>query len=89
MPYAVEFAQSVEDHFRALTARDRRTVLAAINRQLLDEPLKEAPSQNRCGPTQLHRGSYALVSSGFSTRWSSPRAVWSGSSPWDGNGATC
>ena len=47
MPYAVEFAQSVEGHFRALTARERSIVLRAIDRQLLHEPLKET---HHCKP---------------------------------------
>ena len=53
MPYAVEFAQSVEDHFRPLTARDRTTVLAAINRQLLHEPLKEARHRKPLRPNPI------------------------------------
>ena len=53
MPYAVEFAQSVEDHFRALTARDRTTVLAAIDRQLLNEPLKEARHRKPLRPNPI------------------------------------
>ena len=65
MPYAVEFARSVEDHFRALTARDRRTVLAAINRQLLDEPLKEARHRkplrpNPIAPWELRVGEFRV-----------------------------
>ena len=65
MPYTVEFAASVEAHFRALTARDRATAIAAINRQLLHEPLKEtrnrkplrpnpvAPWELRVGPLRI------------------------------------
>ncbi len=53
MPYAVEFAQSVEDHFRTLTVRDRATVLAAINRQLVDEPLKEARHRKPLRPNPI------------------------------------
>ncbi len=53
MPYAVEFAQSVEDHFRALTARDRASVLAAINRQLLHEPLKETRQRKPLRPNPI------------------------------------
>jgi len=41
VPYSVEFAESVGDHLGALTARDRTTALAAIERQLTHEPLKE------------------------------------------------
>ncbi len=51
--YAVEFAQSVEDHFRALRVRDRTTVLAAINRRLRDEPLKEARHRKPLRPNPI------------------------------------
>ena len=53
MPYTVEFAESVEDHFRALTARDRKTALAAINRQLLHEPLKETRHRKPLRPNPI------------------------------------
>ena len=53
MPYTVEFAGSVEDHFRALTARDRTTVLAAIDRQLLNEPLKEVRHRKPLRPNPI------------------------------------
>ena len=41
MAYEIEFAESVQTHFRALTARERVTVLDTIERHLLHEPLKE------------------------------------------------
>ena len=53
MPYAVEFAEAVEDHFRALTARDRATVLAAIDRQLPHEPLKETRHRKPLRPNPI------------------------------------
>ena len=53
MPYTVEFAESVEDHFRVLTARDRATVLAGINRQLLHEPLKETRHRKPLRPNPI------------------------------------
>ena len=53
MPYTVEFAESVEDHFGALTARDRATVLAAIDRQLLHEPLKETRNRKPLRPNPI------------------------------------
>lgn len=53
MPYTVEFAESVEDHFRVLTARDRTTALAAINRQLLHEPLKETRNRKPLRPNPI------------------------------------
>ena len=53
MPYTVEFAQSVEAHFWALTARDRATALAAIDRQLLHEPLKETRNRKPLRPNPI------------------------------------
>jgi len=53
MPYTVEFAESVEDHFRPLTARDRTTALAAIDRQLLHEPLKETRHRKPLRPNPI------------------------------------
>ncbi len=53
MPYTVEFAESVEDHFRALTARDRTTALTAINRQLIHEPLKETRNRKPLRPNPI------------------------------------
>ncbi len=53
MPYTVEFAESVEDHFQALTARDRTTMLAAIDRQLIHEPLKETRNRKPLRPNPI------------------------------------
>jgi mRNA-degrading endonuclease RelE of RelBE toxin-antitoxin system len=53
VPYTVEFAGSVEDHLRALTARDRATVLAGIDRQLLREPLRETRNRKPLRPNPV------------------------------------
>ncbi len=65
MAYEIEFAESVQGHFRALTARERTVVLDAAERQLLHEPLKEtrhrkplrpnpiAPWELRVGPLRV------------------------------------
>jgi len=53
VPYTVEFAQSVAAHFWALTARDRATALAAIDRQLLHEPLKETRNRKPLRPNPI------------------------------------
>ena len=53
MPYTVEFAESVEDHLRALTARDRATTLAAIERQQVHEPLKETRNRKPLRPNPV------------------------------------
>ena len=53
MPYTVEFAQSVEGHLRVLTAWERTTVLDAIGRQLVDEPLKETRHRKPLRPNPI------------------------------------
>ena len=53
MPHRIEFAQSVEDHLEALTARDRTTTLAAIERQLSHEPLKETRNRKPLRPNPI------------------------------------
>jgi mRNA-degrading endonuclease RelE of RelBE toxin-antitoxin system len=53
VPYSVEFAEAVEDHFRALTARERTTALAAINAHLLHEPLKETRRRKPLRPNPI------------------------------------
>jgi mRNA-degrading endonuclease RelE of RelBE toxin-antitoxin system len=53
VPYTVEFAQSVERHLRVLPARERTTVLDAIGRQLLHEPLKETRHRKPLRPNPI------------------------------------
>jgi mRNA-degrading endonuclease RelE of RelBE toxin-antitoxin system len=53
VPYTVEFAQSVERHLRVLPARERTTVLDAIGRQLLHEPLKETRHRKPLRPNPV------------------------------------
>jgi mRNA-degrading endonuclease RelE of RelBE toxin-antitoxin system len=53
VPYAIEFAEAVEGHFRALTARDRSTVLDAIDRQLVHEPLRETRHRKPLRPNPI------------------------------------
>jgi mRNA-degrading endonuclease RelE of RelBE toxin-antitoxin system len=61
VPYTIEFAASVEAHLRALTARDRATVIAAIGRRLRHEPLTETRNRkplrpNPVAPWELRAG---------------------------------
>lgn len=53
MPYTVEFARSVERHLRVLTALERTTILDAIGRQLLHEPLKETRHRKPLRPNPI------------------------------------
>lgn len=45
MTYRIEYTQPSEAHLRALSARDRRRVLDAVDRQLRGEP--SMPTRNR------------------------------------------
>ena len=45
MPYRIEYDPKTWDHFSALTARERTTLLDVVDRQLLHEPTQ--PTRNR------------------------------------------
>jgi len=51
--YQIEFAESVREHFRSLTAQQRATVLEAIERQLGDAPLVETRNRKPLRPNPL------------------------------------
>ena len=53
MPYEIAFAESVQTHFGALTARERATVLDTIDRQLLHEPLTETRHRKPLRPNPV------------------------------------
>jgi len=53
MAYTIEFAQSVKDHFRHLSANQRVTLLDAIEKQLIHEPLKETRNRKALRPNPL------------------------------------
>jgi len=65
--YEIEFAESVQGHLRALTARERAIVLDAAERQLLHEPLKETRHRKPLRPNPIARGSYGWDNCGCST----------------------
>lgn len=61
MAYQIEFAASVKAHLAVLTARQRATVLEAVERQLTDEPSKETRNRkplkpNPVAPWELRAG---------------------------------
>ena len=65
MAYEIEFAESVQGHFRALTARERAIVLDAAESQLLHEPLKETRHRkplrpNPIAPWELRVGQFRV-----------------------------
>jgi mRNA-degrading endonuclease RelE of RelBE toxin-antitoxin system len=62
MAYEIAFADSVKAHLQVLTARQRGTVLEAIEHQLTNEPLIETRNQkplrpNPIAPWELRVGS--------------------------------
>jgi mRNA-degrading endonuclease RelE of RelBE toxin-antitoxin system len=65
MPYEIEFAESVRSQLDALTANQRRTVVQAIEEQLLHEPLKETRNRkllrpNPVAPWELRVGQFRV-----------------------------
>ena len=53
MAYNIEFAESVKDHIRYLTAHQRVTILNAIEKKLIHEPLKETRNRKVLRPNPL------------------------------------
>ena len=53
MPYKIEFAKAVRTHLDGLTARQRSTVLDAIERQLTHEPSKETRNRKPLRPNPV------------------------------------
>lgn len=53
MPYRVRFAESAEEHFAQLTARQRSIVLDAVKIQLRYEPLRETQQRKQLRPNPL------------------------------------
>ena len=53
MPYTIEFAESVKEHFKHLTANQRAILLDAIEKQLTHEPLKETRNRRPLRPNPL------------------------------------
>ena len=53
MAYRTRFAESAEEHFAQLTARQQAIVLDAIKVQLRYEPLRETRNRKRLRPNPL------------------------------------
>lgn len=53
MAYTIEFAESVKDHFKHLTANQRAILIDAIEKQLIHEPLKETGNRKALRPNPL------------------------------------
>jgi mRNA-degrading endonuclease RelE of RelBE toxin-antitoxin system len=52
-PYEIDFADTAIDHLRALTARERSTVIDAIEDQLSHEPLVETRNRKLLRPNPI------------------------------------
>ena len=53
MAYEIKFAESVKAQLKALTARERGKVLAAIQAQLVHEPLRETRNRKLLRPNPV------------------------------------
>jgi len=76
MPYQVEFAASVRSQLSALTADERARVLAAVETQLLHEPLVETRHRkplrpNPVAPWELRVGQLPVF---YDVRQADPQA---------------
>ena len=53
MPYEIEFADAAIKHLRSLTARERATIVGAIEEQLSYEPLVETRNRKPLRPNPI------------------------------------
>jgi mRNA-degrading endonuclease RelE of RelBE toxin-antitoxin system len=53
MAYTIEFAESVKEQLRELTARQRTTLFDSIEERLLHEPLKETRNRKPLRPNPI------------------------------------
>lgn len=53
MPYRIEFSPEARQHLRALAARERALIVAAVRRQLRHEPTTETRNRKPMRPNRL------------------------------------
>ena len=53
MPYRVEYSPDAENHLRALTARQQRVVLDAVDEQLVHQPTTETRNRKPMRPNPV------------------------------------
>lgn len=53
MSYTIEFAESVKQHLKSLTSRERSVVFESIEEQLLYEPLIETRNRKKLRPNPI------------------------------------
>jgi mRNA-degrading endonuclease RelE of RelBE toxin-antitoxin system len=67
LPYRIEYSPDAEEHLRALTARQRTTVLDAVDEQLAHDPAVETRNRkpmrpNPVAPWELRIGDLRVYS---------------------------
>ena len=53
MPYEIQYSPDAEEHLRALTARQRASVLDAVDEQLVHQPAMETRNRKPMRPNPL------------------------------------
>jgi mRNA-degrading endonuclease RelE of RelBE toxin-antitoxin system len=53
LAYIIEYSPEAEDHLRPLTARQRKTVLDVVDRQLLNQPSIETKNRKPMRPNPI------------------------------------
>lgn len=53
MPYRIEYSPDAEEHFRALTTRQQRILLDAVDRQLVYRPAVETRNRKPMRPNPV------------------------------------
>jgi mRNA-degrading endonuclease RelE of RelBE toxin-antitoxin system len=53
LPYRIEYSPDAEDHLRALTARQRKTVLDTVDGQLVHQPTVETKHRKPMRPNPV------------------------------------
>jgi len=53
LPYRIEYSPDAEDHLRVLTARQRRSVVDAVDKQLGHQPILETRNRKPMRPNAM------------------------------------
>ena len=53
MPYRIEYSPDAEEHLRALTIRQQRTILDTVDRQLIRQPTVETTNRKPLRPNPV------------------------------------
>jgi hypothetical protein len=60
LPYTIEYSPEAEEHLQRLTARERKTVLDTVDRQLVNQPNVETKNRKPMRPNPIAPWSFAL-----------------------------